>query len=76
MFEGYTFWMDALDSPPPHVLVLKSGTYCVITIGDDDEAPEVTDWGDMRPTQAGRAVWIVYQSRETLLAQWRRTHAA
>jgi hypothetical protein len=73
--DGYRFWIHEYYESPPQVLVERSGTWCIVAIGDEDQAPEVIIEGDMRRTQAGRAAWIVYHSQEILLAHWRRLHA-
>lgn len=72
--DGYTLYIYTHDHPPPHVHVRYSGTTCVIGIGDADIAPELIAQGSMRRTDAGRALWIVKDCQEMLLAQWRRHH--
>lgn len=63
------------DEPPPHVHVERSGTWCIIAIGDADNPPRLITGGDMARTDFGRAGWIVNQCWEMLLAHWRRVHA-
>lgn len=74
--DGYGFWIAEDDDVPPRVHVHRAGTWCSIVIGyTDHQPPYVTEWGDMRETDAGRAVWIVYGCQEMLLAHWRRYNA-
>lgn len=74
-FDEYSFWIKADDEIPPRVHVYRAGTWCAIMIGYEDQAPYVADLEGMRRTDAGRAVWIVYQCQELLLAHWRRYNA-
>ena len=75
-FDGYTFWIAQDDVLPPRVRVQHAGAWCWIDIGyEDHQAPSMSDEGDMRPTDAGRAVWIVNGCQELLLAHWRRYNA-
>jgi hypothetical protein len=72
--DGYSFHIYLRDHPPPHVHVELSGDWCKIAISESNEAPSVLKMGTMRRTDAGRAVWMVNDSREILLAHWRRIH--
>jgi hypothetical protein len=74
-FDEYSFWIRENDEIPPRVHVHRAGTWCTIVIGYEDQPPSVGEEGDMRPTDAGRAVWIVYHCQELLLAHWRRYNA-
>lgn len=73
--DGYRFWIHPWDEDPPRVLVQREMRWCIIVIGGDGRASYVEEEGDMRGTDAGRAVWIVNQNQELLLAHWRRLHA-
>jgi hypothetical protein len=73
--DGYTFHIYLNDHPPPHVHVFRSGTRCVILIGDADSAPSLRDSGDMKPIDARRAIWMVADTWELLLIRWRKLHA-
>lgn len=73
--DEFSFWIHAWDEDPPRVHVERAGRWSIIVIGDDEEKPSTVQWGDMRSTDSGRAVWIVNQCREILLAHWRRVHA-
>jgi hypothetical protein len=70
--DGYSFRIYNNDHPPPHVHVYKDERGCKVSLGSLTEAPELMDRGDMRRTEAGRAVWITYKCQELLLAHWRR----
>ena len=70
--DGYSFRMYHKDHPPPHVHVWKSGGSCKIAVGGPDDPPYLLHPGDMRRTDAGRALWMVNGCQEVLLAHWRR----
>lgn len=74
--DGFAFVIYPNDHAPPHVHVQRAGCWCKISIGDGDgdEPPGLMDVGSMRRTDAGRALWIVHECWELLLAQWRRYH--
>jgi hypothetical protein len=72
--DGFTFHMYPNDHPPPHVHVRRSGEECVVLLGDPEGAGSVRDYGDMRPVDARRAVWMVNCAWELLLARWRKLH--
>ena len=72
--DGYSFRIYNNDHPPPHVHAWKDGCSCKVSLGSLHEAPQLMDRGDMRRTEAGRAVWITYKCQELLLAHWRRIH--
>lgn len=73
--DGFTFHMYPNDHPPPHVHVRRSGTECVVLLGNAEGAATVRDFQDMRSTEARRAVWMVNRAWELLLAKWRKLHA-
>lgn len=73
--DGYSFRIYNNDHPPPHVHVYKDGRACKVSLGSDVEAPELMDTGDMRRTEAGRALWTTFKCQELLLANWRRIRA-
>jgi hypothetical protein len=72
--NGYSFRIYNNDHPPPHVHVHKSGCVCKVALGSEKVPPELMDPGDLRRTDAGRALWITYNCQELLLAHWRRIH--
>lgn len=72
--DGYVFYIYTHDHPPPHVHARGSGATCKISIGDRDAAPCLLTRGTMRRTDAGRALWIVKDCQEILLAHWRKHH--
>jgi hypothetical protein len=73
--DGYRFWIHPWTEDRPRVLVEREMRWCVIAIGGEGRAAYVDRPGDMRETDAGRAVWIVNHSQELLLAHWSRLHA-
>lgn len=73
--DGFTFHMYPNDHPPPHVHVCRSGTWCVVLLGNGEEPVSLRENVDMKPIDARRAVWLVAAAWELLLARWRKLHA-
>lgn len=63
--EGFTFSFYAGDHDPPHVHASYGGGRCKVVLGTLD----VADLG-MKLRDQVRAVWIVQEHRDELLAAW------
>jgi hypothetical protein len=72
--DGFAFFIYVHDHLPPHVHVRYGGRWCTIAVGDAERPPSLLELGGLRPTEAGRALWLVNGSWEMLLAHWRRIH--
>jgi len=71
---GFEVRVNTDDHEPPHVHVWKAGLWVKVAIGDVDTASYVLHAGSMKPRDAVRAVRIVENAWEMLLAHWRKIH--
>lgn len=62
------------DHEPMHVHVFKAEGEVVINLGDEDTAPVVRENIGMRAKDERRALEIVGENQEFLMAEWRRIH--
>lgn len=72
--DGFAVRIYTDDHAPAHVHCLHGGEEIIINLGDAHTAPAIREVKGMRAANARRAVEIVEENRETLLAEWRRIH--
>lgn len=61
------------DHPPPHVHVFGDGS-AKITLGGDQEAPEVVRTAGMRAGELRKALGVVLEHRSALMEKWKEFH--
>ena len=69
-FDGFRIVINPLDHPPPHVHVLNADGFVLIEI----ETLLIRRYRDMREKDVARAVRLVAENQESLLASWREIH--
>ena len=69
--DGFRFFMWPNDHRPPHVHVEYAGEVAVIQVESLAVRPDTK----MRVPDISRAVALVLEDRQLLLAHWRRLHA-
>ena len=62
------------DHPPMHVHVFKAEGEVIITLGDENTPPSVRENLNMRASIERRALEIVADNQDFLIAEWRRIH--
>lgn len=62
------------EHPPAHVHVWKAEGEAIIHLGNEDELPSVHQVNRMSAKDARKALAIVEENQELLLAEWRRIH--
>ncbi|HEX2188316.1 MAG TPA: DUF4160 domain-containing protein [Longimicrobiaceae bacterium] len=72
--HGFAFRIYTHDHEPPHVHAVKDGAVAKITLGDEDEAAEIVEVGDMRDRDVIRALRIVDSNWREFLERWREIH--
>ncbi|MFP5502665.1 MAG: DUF4160 domain-containing protein [Candidatus Sericytochromatia bacterium] len=73
--EGFSFRIYVDDHRPPHVHVITNGTEVVIYLGNEDERPSIRERRGMTDRNAVKALRLVMDRQEYLLAKWREIHA-
>lgn len=72
--SGFSFRIYTHDHEPPHVHVVRDGTFAKVTLGDEDTPSEVMEVKEMRDRDVVRAVAIVEANWRTFLQRWRVIH--
>lgn len=72
--SGFAFRIYTHDHEPPHVHAVRDGEVAKISLGDEDEAAEVLEVGDMRDRDVIRALRIVEAQWREFLQRWREIH--
>ena len=62
------------EHPPPHVHVYKAGELVIIELGVMGEPPTVRGLAAMSPSEVFKALRLVEQRREILIAAWEELH--
>lgn len=71
---GFRVMIFPNDHTPAHVHVFDADGQVLINLGGDDEAPSIRENRAMRMRNTRRALRLIEDHQERLLAEWRRWH--
>lgn len=72
--DGFDVMIYTDDHPPAHVHVLKAGGEVIINLGDEKTVPSVRQNKRMPWRDERRALIIIGDRQQELLARWREIH--
>ena len=72
--SGYVVRIWSNDHLPRHVHVFKSGGECVINLVGKDGLPELREFYNLKRSEVAKAIRIVCNHQDKLIAEWNRIH--
>ena len=72
--EGYIVRIWSNDHLPRHVHIFKGDGECVINLVGEGDNPELREFYGMKRQEVAKAIRIVCEHQEKLIAEWKRIH--
>ena len=72
--DGFVVRIWSNDHLPRHVHIFKGDGTCVINLEGDNGLPELREFYGMKRNEVAKAIYLVCEYQEKLIAEWIRIH--